>query len=224
MTPEQIIEAVAELTGLTVEEMIHPGRQLRKVHARTMAAHEIRRTCVGYSLQDIGNLFGMEHGNVAHSLNRHHALIHGDPAYRRAHARLESQPPTSKPMSTKHEITGTIKIISEAQSFASGFTKRQFVVTDDDPKYPQDIPLEFVKDGCVKLDAFSPGDRVTVAYNLRGNERNGRHYLSLAAWKIERADGQETQQQPRPANQNGAKPPSQTATADALDEDDDIPF
>ena len=30
--------------------------------------------------------------------------------------------------------------------------------------------------------------------------------------------------QQRPTHQNGAPPPSQTATADALDEDDDLPF
>ena len=142
-------------------------------------------------------------------------------------------------MSTKYEITGTIKEISEIQTFASGFTKRQFVVTDDTPKFPQDIPLEFVKDGCVKLDSFRVGDRVTVAFNLRGNEHNGRHYLSLAAWKIDRvgaaqdahneskANGYQPQRQ---TSQSTAPPPSRTATADALDDFDEgddidsIPF
>lgn len=132
-------------------------------------------------------------------------------------------------MASKYEITGTIKQIGEVQEFASGFTKRQFVVTDDDPKYPQDIPLEFVKDGCARLDSFKASDRVTVAFNLRGNEHNGRHYLTLAAWKIELDGGEAQSPQPtsaarRAANQNGATPPSRTATADSLDEEDDIPF
>ena len=132
-------------------------------------------------------------------------------------------------MASKYEITGTIKQIGEVQEFASGFTKRQFVVTDDDPKYPQDIPLEFVKDGCARLDSFKASDRVTVAFNLRGNEHNGRHYLTLAAWKIERDGGSAPSPQPtaaasRSANQNGTPPPSSTATADSLDEEDDIPF
>lgn len=55
-------------------------------------------------------------------------------------------------MASKYEINGTIKQIGETQQFASGFQKRSFIVTDDDPKYPQDIPLEFVKDGCARLD------------------------------------------------------------------------
>lgn len=90
MNPQQIIEAVASFTGLTVEVMTSPGRQSRKVHARTLAAHEIRSSCVGYSLQDIGNLFGMDHANIAHSLKRHRDLLQTDPAYQRAAARLSA--------------------------------------------------------------------------------------------------------------------------------------
>lgn len=90
MNAQQIINAVAALTGVAVEEMITPGRQARKVFARTLAAHEIRSSCVGYSLQDIGDLFGMEHSNVAHSLQRHRGLVQTDPAYQRAAARLSA--------------------------------------------------------------------------------------------------------------------------------------
>lgn len=88
MTAEEIITAVSALTGVTVEDMTSPGRQTRKVYARTLAAHEIRSTCVGYSLQDIANLFGMDHGNIAHSLTRHRGLVKTDPAYQRAASRL----------------------------------------------------------------------------------------------------------------------------------------
>ena len=90
MNPSEIIQAVSELTGVAVEEMSAPGRQTRKVMARTLAAHEIRSSCVGYSLQDIGDLFGMEHSNVAHSLQRHRGLVKTDTAYQRAAARLSA--------------------------------------------------------------------------------------------------------------------------------------
>lgn len=88
MNAEEIINAVAALTGVAVEEMITPGRQARKVFARTLAANEIRQSCVGYSLQDIGELFSMDHGNIAHSLTRHRNLMQTDPAYRRAASQL----------------------------------------------------------------------------------------------------------------------------------------
>lgn len=126
---------------------------------------------------------------------------------------------------SKYELTGTIKTIGETQTFASGFTKRILVVTDDDPKYPQDIPLEVVKERCDTLDQYQPGERVIVSFNLRGNEHNGRHYLSLAAWKIERDRPSQSQNERPPArstSQNGARPPAQVA--EYQDDEDQPPF
>jgi hypothetical protein len=90
-----------------------------------------------------------------------------------------------------YEITGTIKVIQETQTFDSGFAKREFVITTED-KYPQDIKLEFVKDKVSELDAYDTGDQVTVAFNIRGNEYKDRYYVNLAAWKISKADGAST--------------------------------
>ena len=86
-------------------------------------------------------------------------------------------------------ITGRIKLIKEEQSFPSGFTKREFVVTTED-QYPQDLALEFVKDKCAVLDKYKEGDRVNVQYNLRGSEYNGRYFVNLQAWKIDKAEGE----------------------------------
>lgn len=84
-----------------------------------------------------------------------------------------------------YTIRGTIKEISETQEFASGFTKREFVVTEQADKYPQDIKLEVVKERCAELDALAVGQKVEVQFNIRGNEHNGRHFVNLQAWKIE---------------------------------------
>jgi len=90
-------------------------------------------------------------------------------------------------MSDTFQITGPILQIGEMQTLGSkGFTKRAFVVEhDSDSKYPQPISLEFTKDACSKLDEYSVGDIVTVAFNLRGSEYNGRHFVNLQAWKID---------------------------------------
>src|SRR5690606_14652253 len=71
---------------------------------------------------------------------------------------------------------------------ASGFTKREFVVTVGDDRYPQDIKLEFVKDKVALLDRYAPGQRVKVGFDLRGGEHNGRYYVNLQAWRIHPAD------------------------------------
>lgn len=88
------------------------------------------------------------------------------------------------------EIVGKIKVIMETQTFESGFQKREVVVTTEET-YPQDIKLEFVKDKCLLLDMYQEGQSVTVGFNLRGNEYNGKYYVNLQAWKIGHNDGTE---------------------------------
>ena len=82
-----------------------------------------------------------------------------------------------------YEFTGTVKHIMEQQTFPSGFSKREFVVTSED-RYPQDIKFECVKDRCALLDNVSEGQRVTVAFDLRGNAYNDRYFVNLSAWKV----------------------------------------
>ena len=94
-------------------------------------------------------------------------------------------------MSDSHEVTGSIKIIGETQSFDSGFTKREFVITTEE-KYEQDIKLELVKDNCSKIDSFKVGDKVAVGFNIRGNEFNDKYYVNLVAWKLSAVAGGST--------------------------------
>ena len=88
---------------------------------------------------------------------------------------------------SQYELEGSIKKVFEMQTFNSGFTKREFVVTTDE-KYPQDIKFEVVKDKCSLLDAYGENDRVKVSFNIRGNEYKERFYVNLQAWKIEGSD------------------------------------
>ena len=121
-------------------------------------------------------------------------------------------------MSTSNELTGKITHIFDTQTFSSGFQKREFVVNDNADKYPQSIKFETVKEGCDRLDGYKVGDAVTVKFNIRGNEYNGKFYVSLQCWRIEK-DGQETEPR-RATSQNGAKPP----TNQDDEEFEDVPF
>ena len=82
------------------------------------------------------------------------------------------------------EVKGKIKVIGSTQSFDSGFSKRQVVITTAE-QYPQDIAIDFVKDKCGILDAYTVGQDATVSINLRGSEYNGKYYVNLQGWKIE---------------------------------------
>jgi len=91
-----------------------------------------------------------------------------------------------------YELTGKVKLIQEAKTFESGFTKREMVVTVEDGKYPQEINLEFVQDKVALLDALSPGAEVTVSFDIRGREYNGRYFNNLQGWKIVTQENQDT--------------------------------
>jgi hypothetical protein len=108
---------------------------------------------------------------------------------------------------TPLEIVGTITHKMEAVSFASGFTKREFVVTTEE-RYPQPIKLEVVKDKCALLDKFSEGERVSVSFNLRGNEHNGRFFVNLVAWRI--ASFRSEAAAPAPKQAEACTPPADT--------------
>jgi hypothetical protein len=83
-----------------------------------------------------------------------------------------------------YELTGKIKLIQDAKTFNSGFTKREMVVIVEDGKFPQEINLEFVQEKVALLDNLHPGQEVTVTFDIRGREYNGRYFNNLQGWKI----------------------------------------
>jgi hypothetical protein len=84
-------------------------------------------------------------------------------------------------------MTGTVKVVMDEVTFPSGFNKREFVVTTEDDRYPQDIKFETVKDKTALLNDLKEGQRIKVTFDLRGNEHNGRYYTNLSAWRVEPA-------------------------------------
>ena len=116
-------------------------------------------------------------------------------------------------------LTGTVKLVMDQQTFPSGFTKREFVVTTEGEKYPQDIKFECLKDKTSLLDEVQPGQRVNVSFDLRGNEYKDRYYVNLVAWKLDNAG----EASAAPADEEG---PPVEALAEPEEEmgDDAIPF
>ncbi|MEQ9464399.1 MAG: DUF3127 domain-containing protein [Haliea sp.] len=121
-----------------------------------------------------------------------------------------------------YDLTGKIKLIQEPQTFNSGFTKREMVVIVEDGKYPQEINLEFVQDKIALLDGLQPGQEVTVTFDIRGREYNGRYFNNLQGWKIAAAD---TASAPAPAAEyEGYQQGMPGQDGDPGYGDDDIPF
>ncbi len=92
-------------------------------------------------------------------------------------------------MANSFELSGTLKVLEDLQTFASGFTKREFVIEVPDGKYPQMVKFETVRDKIDQLNTLSIGDELKVTFDVRGNEYKGRYYVNLNAWKIESSSG-----------------------------------
>lgn len=116
-----------------------------------------------------------------------------------------------------YDLTGKIKVIQEPQTFASGFTKREFVVTVEDGKWPQDICLECVQDKVSLLDSLQVGQEVTATFDIRGREYNGRYFNNLQAWKVVASEGAGAAEDKPPASDSDVP-------ADFDEYEDDIPF
>ncbi len=120
-----------------------------------------------------------------------------------------------------YELEGTLKEVFETKTFAKGFTKREFVVTltnGENDKWPQHVKLQCVKEKCDLLDRFKPGQKVKVAFDLRGSEYQGKYFTDLQAWKVE-AQGA------APAQAGGNNDyPLEEPPPGYGEEGDDIPF
>jgi hypothetical protein len=100
-------------------------------------------------------------------------------------------------------MKGAIKLINPIKVISDKFSVREFVITTAD-KYPQEVIFQTVND---KMDIIAPygqGQEVTVSFNVRGREYNGKYYNTLDAWKV----------------QGEAAAPSQQP----IEETDDLPF
>lgn len=123
-------------------------------------------------------------------------------------------------MANNFELTGTLKHLMDLQTFASGFTKREFVIEVQDGNYPQMIKFECVKDKTAILDGLSIGDEISVTFDIRGNEFKERFYVNLVAWKLSKGEG---------SSSSGQQAPAAASSLDDQfdnepDDGDDIPF
>lgn len=116
-----------------------------------------------------------------------------------------------------YELSGKVKLIQPVQTFDSGFTKREMVVIVEEGKYPQEINLEFVQDKVRLLDDLQVGQEVTVTFDIRGREYNGRYFNNLQGWKIATSGNESAI-----STKGQYAPPAGTAQPDF--DDNDIPF
>ena len=120
------------------------------------------------------------------------------------------------------EISGTIKVVGQVNTFGSGgFKKREVVITTNE-QYPQVICLEVTQD---KADKFNGkvGDAITADINIRGREWTNpqgeiKYFTSVECWKWELGGAIPPPPVPK------AQAPKAAPVAAEADYDDEMPF
>ena len=112
-------------------------------------------------------------------------------------------------MAAIYEYTGVVEKILPTQTFASGFTKRDIVMTDDvgtESKWPNHIAFTFKKDSASILDTVKEGQRAKIRFAIDGREWTNpqgqvKYFTDLTGLKLEvlNADGSSTEPVPAPA-------------------------
>ena len=126
------------------------------------------------------------------------------------------------------ELQGTIKKISDIQTFASGFQKREMVILTEE-QYPQPINVEFLQDKCDLLNAYKEGDKVKVSINIRGREWTSpqgevKYFNSITGWRLEKVEGANFNEPVEARPQQSGNASSENKTDVFAEEDDDLPF
>ena len=112
------------------------------------------------------------------------------------------------------EVNGKLHRTFDTEQKTDKFRAREFVLEVEDGQYPQLVKFQLTQDKCELLDSHNEGDELTVHFDLRGREWNGKYFTNLNAWRIESATAGN---QPAPPPMDEPPPPS-------AQDYDEIPF
>lgn len=117
---------------------------------------------------------------------------------------------------------GKVHVVEETKSFGQkGFRKRLIVLEQENSRFTNYIPIEFVQDACDTADSLKVGDEIEVTYRLSGRkwqrdpQSEVKYFLSAEAVSF------------RVLGQGAGAAPIDSANdefAEAFDDDGDVPF
>lgn len=97
------------------------------------------------------------------------------------------------------QIKGLVKEVSKVININDSFKKRELVIETQE-KYPQKIKFDFLNKSIDLLSVLSTDDEVDVHFNIRGTQYNGKYYVNLTGWKIEKTGSSSLDSEQNAAN------------------------
>ena len=128
-----------------------------------------------------------------------------------------------------YKASGKIIKIFDTEQKSASFQAREFVIEVADGQYPQMVKFQLVQDKCTLVDEYAEGDVVTVEFDLRGREWNGKYFTNLQAWRMNRGEDSGEGDSAGAAASGGSAANAKSAapapvSQASADFDDDIPF
>jgi len=118
---------------------------------------------------------------------------------------------------------GVIKDIFDTQEFKNNFKKREIIVSTTE-EYPQDIKFEFTDEtGINKLDDYSVGEAVKIAFQLKGSEWQGKYFTNLRGIAIS-SYNEEKKFAEKQAKESKTKKTKDAPITFVDNDGDDLPF
>lgn len=123
------------------------------------------------------------------------------------------------------DITGKLHKVFEVEQKTDSFKAREFVI-ETPGDYPQFVKFQLTQDRCNAIDKYNEGDDITVHFDLRGREWQGKYFTNLNAWKIEGGSGGGQAAPAQDTFNEGAAPAanSNANNIDSREDLDDLPF
>ena len=117
------------------------------------------------------------------------------------------------------DITGTVIQILPEQRFngKNGEVVKNFFILETKEQYPQKIKFEVFGEDKWKAMGVAVGQDVSVQFDIKGAEWQGKYFVNLQAWKVTAIGGGAQQQ-------NNQTSPQQNQESPQNEDDSNLPF
>lgn len=123
------------------------------------------------------------------------------------------------------KVKGIVHLVEETKTYGQkGFRKRLVVLEQDNGRFQNFIPVEFIQDACDQVDGLNVGDEVEVSYRLNGRkwqrdpQSEVKFFLSCEATSYQVLSG------PGVASGGSGVDANAALNEAAFEDDDDVPF
>ena len=123
---------------------------------------------------------------------------------------------------TSPTVRGIVHVVEETKTYGQkGFRKRLVVLEQDNGRFQNYIPVEFLQDACDQVDGLNVGDEVEVTYRLNGRkwqrdpQAEVKYFLSCEATDYRVLNG---------PGASGGSDANAALDEAAYADDDDVPF